>query len=102
MRRTRLATAAKMTASRQDLAEAISKGDTAAVQRLGKDIMRDSKISLITIADKEGKVVGRGHSDKAGDSVLSQANVKQALAGETNFGIEEGTVVKFSLRRGRP
>jgi len=65
----KLVTAAQMTAARQDLAEAISRGDTAAVQKLGKEIMRDSRISLITIADKEGKVVGRGHSDKAGDSV---------------------------------
>ena len=98
----KLAVAAQMTAARQDLAEAISRGDTAIVQKLGKDIMRDSRISLITIADKEGKVVGRGHSDKAGDSVLSQANVRKALGGEISTGIEEGTVVKFSMRAGAP
>ena len=98
----KLAVAAQMTAARQDLAEAISRGDTAAVQKLGKDIMRDSRISLITIADKEGKVVGRGHSDKAGDSVLSQSNVRKALGGEVSTGIEEGTVVKFSMRAGAP
>jgi uncharacterized protein Yka (UPF0111/DUF47 family) len=98
----KLVTAAQMTAARQDLAEAISRGDTAVVQKLGKDIMRDSRISLITIADKEGKVVGRGHSDKAGDSVLSQSNVRKALGGEVSTGIEEGTVVKFSMRAGAP
>jgi methyl-accepting chemotaxis protein len=98
----KLAAAAQMTAARQDLAEAISRGDTSAVQKLGKDIMRDSRISLITIADKEGKVVGRGHSDKAGDSVLSQSNVRKALSGEVSTGIEEGTVVKFSMRAGAP
>ena len=98
----KLAVAAQMTAARQDLAEAISRGDTAVVQKLGKDIMRDSRISLITIADKEGKVVGRGHSDKAGDSVLSQSNVRKALGGEVSTGIEEGTVVKFSMRAGAP
>jgi len=98
----KLVTAAQMTAARQDLAEAISRGDTAAVQKLGKEIMRDSRISLITIADKEGKVVGRGHSDKAGDSVLNQANVRKALGGEMSTGIEEGTVVKFSMRAGAP
>ena len=47
-------------------------------------------------------MVGRGHSDKAGDSVLTQANVRKALAGESSTGIEEGTVVKFSLRAGAP
>jgi sensor histidine kinase regulating citrate/malate metabolism len=98
----KLVVAAQMTAARQDLAEAISRGDTAVVQKLGKDIMRDSRISLITIADKEGKVVGRGHSDKAGDSVLSQSNVRKALGGEVSTGIEEGTVVKFSMRAGAP
>ncbi len=47
-------------------------------------------------------MVGRGHSDKAGDSVLCQPNVKKALGGEASTGIEEGTVVKFSLRAGAP
>jgi|GEM_PF-316694 len=98
----RMAAAAKLTASRKVLAEAIEKGDTAFVQRLGKEVMRDSKAGFITIADKDGNVVGRGHSDKVGDSVLSQPNVKKALAGEASTGIEEGTVVKFSLRAGAP
>ena len=47
-------------------------------------------------------MVGRGHSDKAGDSVLSQSNVRKALGGEVSTGIEEGTVVKFSMRAGAP
>ncbi|HTZ39919.1 MAG TPA: methyl-accepting chemotaxis protein, partial [Syntrophales bacterium] len=98
----KLASTAQMTAARQELAEAIEKGDTGIVQRIGKDVMRDAGISLITIANKEGKVVGRGHSDKAGDSILSQSNVQKALAGETTTGIEEGTVVKFSMRAGAP
>ena len=98
----RMSAAAKLTASRKVLAEAIEKGDTAFVQKLGKEVMRDSKAGFITIADKNGNVVGRGHSDKAGDSVLSQPNVKKALAGEASTGIEEGTVVKFSLRAGAP
>ena len=98
----RMLTAAKLTASRKDLAEAIEKGDSAFIQKLGKEVMRDSKAGFITIADKSGNVVGRGHSDKAGDSVLSQPNVKKSLAGEASTGIEEGTVVKFSLRAGAP
>ena len=98
----RMSAAAKLTASRKVLAEAIEKGDTAFVQKLGKEVMRDSKAGFITIADKDGNVVGRGHSEKAGDSVLSHPNVKKALAGEASTGIEEGTVVKFSLRAGAP
>jgi methyl-accepting chemotaxis protein len=98
----KMAAVAQLTAARKDLAEAIEKGDTAYVQNLGKEVMRDSKAGFITIADKDGNVVGRGHSDKAGDSVLSQPNVKKALAGEASTGVEEGTVVKFSLRAGAP
>ena len=98
----KMAAVAQLTAARKDLAEAITKGDTAFVQSLGKEVMRDSKAGFITIADKDGNVVGRGHSDKAGDSVLNQPNVKRALAGEASTGIEEGTVVKFSLRAGAP
>lgn len=93
---------AQLTAGRKDLAEAIAKGDTAFVQSLGKEVMRSSKVGFITIADKDGKVVGRGHSNKSGDSVLNQSNVKRALAGEATTGTEEGTVVKFSLRAGAP
>jgi methyl-accepting chemotaxis protein len=98
----RLSTAAQMTASRKDLAEAIVRGDTGYTQKLAKDVLRFSKISLITIVDRDGNVVGRGHSDKAGDSLLGQWNVKKALAGESSSGIEEGTVVKFSMRSGAP
>ncbi|NPV05751.1 MAG: hypothetical protein HPY67_13575 [Syntrophaceae bacterium] len=98
----KMAAVAQLTAARKDLAEAIVRGDTAFVQSLGRDVMRDSKAGVITIADKDGNVVGRGHSDKAGDSVLNQPNVKKALAGEATTGIEEGTVVKFSLRAGAP
>ena len=98
----KMAAVAQLTASRKDLAEAVTKGDTGRVQQLGKEVMRDSKAGFITIADKDGNVVGRGHSDKVGDSVLNQPNVKKALAGEPSTGIEEGTVVKFSLRAGAP
>ena len=98
----KMAAVAQLTAARKDLAEAIVKGDTAFVRNLGKEVMRDSKAGFITIADRDGNVVGRGHSDKAGDSVLNQPNVRRALAGEATTGIEEGTVVKFSLRAGAP
>jgi methyl-accepting chemotaxis protein len=89
-------------ASRPDVASAIEKNDTAYLQRISKEIMAKQKIHFITIADKDGKVVARGHSDKVGDSVLGQINVKKALVGEQTAGIEEGTVVKFSLRAGCP
>ena len=59
-------------------------------------------MGVLTIANKKGIVVGRGHSDKTGDSVQSQVNVQKALKGEATCALEEGTVVKFSLRAGQP
>jgi methyl-accepting chemotaxis protein len=93
--------AAHAAAGRPDVAEAVKRGDTAYVQKAGKEILSGA-INVLTIAGKDGKVVGRGHSDKAGDSVLGQMNVKKALAGEASAGVEVGTVVKFSMRAGFP
>jgi methyl-accepting chemotaxis protein len=94
--------AAYLMAVREDVAAAIEKGDTRFLQQAGKELVKSGSADLITIADKDGKVIGRGHSDKVGDSVMNQVNVKKALAGEASSGLEEGTVVKFSLRAGHP
>ncbi len=98
----KLGITASLLASRRDVADAIEKKDSAFLQKMGKQIMSKSGISVVTIADREGNVVARGHADKIGDSVLSQLNVKKSLAGESSTGVEEGTVVKFSLRAGEP
>ncbi len=94
--------AAYLFALRKDVAEAVKRGDTAYVQRVAQEFLKAGSVNVLTIANAEGKVVGRGHSEKAGDSVISQANVKKALAGEASSGVEEGTVVKFSMRAGQP
>ena len=94
--------AAHAVAGRPDVAQAVKRGDTAYVQKVAKEILKSGAVNVLTIAGKDGKVVGRGHSDKAGDSVLSQVNVKKALAGEASAGVEEGTVIKFSMRAGMP
>ncbi len=89
-------------AGRPDVAAAVEKKDTAYLQKLGKTIMANEKMGFVTIADKEGNVIARGHSDKTGDSITNQINVKKALAGEVSVGIESGSVVKLSLRAGAP
>ena len=93
--------AAYQFAARPDVGEAMKKGDTAYVQKVAREFLASGTVNVLTIAGKDGKVIGRGHSDKAGDSVLNQANVKKALAGEASSGVEEGTVVKFSMRAGQ-
>ena len=94
--------AASQVALRIDVASAIEKKDVLFLQQLGKEIITKSKIDLIMIADKNGNVVARGHSEKVGDNLLTQINVKKALAGKPSVGLEEGTVVKFSLLAGCP
>ncbi|MHC1727362.1 MAG: methyl-accepting chemotaxis protein [Syntrophobacteraceae bacterium] len=88
--------------TRPDLAEALERKDTGQLQKIGKEMVKNNGLDVLTIADKEGKVIARGHSEKTGDSIANQVNVKKAQAGEVSVGIEEGTVVKFSLRAGAP
>jgi hypothetical protein len=89
-------------AANPELVEAVGKQDAAKVQALAKKAMTQTGIGLVTVANGQGVVIGRGHSTKTGDSVAGQLNVQKALAGQAGTGIEEGTVVKFSLRSGCP
>ena len=93
---------ASLIANNPSVSEAVKEGKTDFLQKFASDIVKSQEGMLITIANKEGNVIARGHSDKTGDSVLNQINVKKALAGEATTGIEEGSVVKLSLRSGHP
>ncbi|MDO9082226.1 MAG: cache domain-containing protein, partial [Humidesulfovibrio sp.] len=89
-------------ATNPQVAGKIAEGDTAWLQAYAKKVMAETGVESITISDREGMCLARGHSDKTGDSVASQVNVQKALKGETSVGVEQGTVVKFSLRAGYP
>ncbi|BDV00361.1 methyl-accepting chemotaxis protein [Thermodesulfomicrobium sp. WS] len=93
---------AEILASRPDLAAAVAAGDAEAVRAIVVPAMRSMGVEVITVANAQGVVVARAHSDKRGDSVLSQVNVARALQGEVSAGVETGTVVAFSLRAGAP
>ncbi len=97
-----LAGIAKALSKMQGFAEAVSKHDFKAVQAMIRQVASVPPVEFVTVSDAEGKVIARSHSDKHGDSVASQYNVKEGLEGKDSFGIEEGTVVKFSLRAGNP
>lgn len=100
--RERCAGTAFLIATRPDVIAAVKAGNTASLRPLAKSLLANGQLSVLTIADKSGVVLARGHSDKSGDSVLSQINVKRALLGDVFTGIEMGTVVKLSLRTGYP
>jgi len=89
-------------ASNPQVASHIADADTPWLQAYAKKVMAETGLESITISDREGKCIARGHSDKVGDSVAKQFNVQKALKGETIVGVEQGTVVKFSLRAGYP
>jgi methyl-accepting chemotaxis protein len=85
-----------------DLVSAMKEKETGRLQAMAKTLMSKCMVDFVTLTNSEGDVLARGHSDKTGDSVTNQVNVKKALAGETTVGIEDGTEVKFSLRAGAP
>ncbi len=94
--------AGTLIASNKDIVDAITARNADSLRPLLVQAMKISGAHFITVSDEKGVVIARSHSDKAGDTVANQANVVKALAGETNVGIEPGTVVKFSLRAGCP
>jgi len=83
----------------------------AAIEKKDKDEIIDVLLSSIdayhveffTVTDADGNVLARTHEQgKYGDSVLNQRNIQEALNGNTYTCIEEGTVVKVSVRTGAP
>ncbi|MGV8079116.1 MAG: methyl-accepting chemotaxis protein [Syntrophales bacterium] len=94
--------AAATLASHPDLIAAVERRDGETVRKLGKSAMDNLGVAFVTVADRDGVVIGRGHSDKSGDRITDQVNVKNALSGKASTGVEPGAVVKFSLRAGHP
>jgi methyl-accepting chemotaxis protein len=94
--------AASMLADRPEVIRAMDDANTPELQKLSQTAIKQLGVGLITIANKSGTVLARGHSSKTGDSVINQMNVQKALAGGRFSAIEEGTEVKFSLRSGCP
>jgi methyl-accepting chemotaxis protein len=91
---------AYLIAANLNLALAIERGDGPAMRALAKDIVDRGYCDFLTIADAKGVAVARGHSTQTGDSVMNQLAISQGLAGKDTVGVEEGTVVKLSIRAG--
>ncbi len=95
-------TTAAILSERQDLVSALETGNQTAIKAIAGEYVKTRQVSVLTVADKDGNAAGRGHSDKAGDNILDQVNVKKSLAGQASAGIEEGAVIRLSVRAGNP
>ncbi|SDB17642.1 methyl-accepting chemotaxis protein [Desulfonatronum thiosulfatophilum] len=85
-----------------EVQHALQQNDTQMLKEFARDVMQQTGVDFLTISDRNGVVVARGHSQRTGDSVANQVNVQRALKGESSVGIEHGTEVKFSVRAGFP
>ncbi len=85
------------------LAAALENNDRRAALELGQTAMRAFDLHYFVVTDLEGNVLVRGHApDNYGDNISNQRNVQLSLQGRRSVGIEEGTVVRLSIRAGTP
>ena len=88
----------------REFAEAIAMGDAAAVKARAAKFLDSPMVDLVTVCDASGKVIARGHSDKAGD-VLGESRRSAWVPlreGRRITGIEPGNVVLLTLATGVP
>jgi methyl-accepting chemotaxis protein len=70
---------------------------------LGKTAMHSFGIDYLVITDTLGNVLVRAHEpSKFGDNISNQRNIQNAIKNIKTVGIEEGKVVKMSIRAGTP
>ena len=85
------------------LADAFSSGNRAEAVSVGKLAMKSIGFDYFVVTDINGRVFMRAHQPgKFGDSIIDQVNIKKALKGQSSVGLEEGEIVKFSIRAGAP
>lgn len=86
--------------------DAAKRRDPQALFAVTIPLMKESKLDYMVITDPKGFLMIRTHEPgvipKADDSIASQVNVKQAMAGKASVGLEEGKIVKLSVRAGAP
>lgn len=85
------------------LAEALQNNDQQMALELGQTAMSAFGLHYFVVTDHEGNVLIRAHApDNHGDNISNQRNVQLSLQGRKSVGIEEGRVVKLSIRAGTP
>ncbi|MDS1030516.1 methyl-accepting chemotaxis protein [Bacillota bacterium LX-D] len=86
-----------------ELVNALKENNRTQALKLCQEAMKAFDLDYFVLTDTKGKVFIRAHSPgEFGDSIVNQVNIQKALAGEQSVGIEEGKVVKLSVRAGSP
>ena len=93
-------------ASNPLIIEGTKKRDFAYLLKITTPLMTNGKLDYMVITDHKGTTIIRTHEPdkfpKPDDSIANQINVSQAIQGKTFVGIEEGKMVKLSVRAGAP
>jgi len=85
------------------LAAALSDGDRQEAVELGLLAMQSFGTEYFVVTDTTGTVFVRAHEpERFGDSIANQISLQSALRGTARAGIEEGAVVRLSLRGATP
>ncbi len=85
------------------LAEALENNDRQMALDLGQTAMNAFDLHYFVVTDNEGNVLIRAHApDNHSDNIGNQRNVQLSLQGRKSVGIEEGRVVRLSIRAGTP
>lgn len=96
--------AATSMASSEAMIHAVESGDAAAIRSAAEEARTAMglDVDFITVSNAQGIAIARTHSDKIGDSILSQESIAMALNGEINTHIDLGNEIKLSIRTGAP
>lgn len=93
----------KFISSDMNLADAMSKNDTAKLQTILSNYLESEKLGFLLVADKTGTTILRAHSlSEYGDSIATERAVEEALVGNPFTTIEFSKSEKFSIRSSAP
>ncbi|GAU09283.1 methyl-accepting chemotaxis protein [Desulfoplanes formicivorans] len=93
---------ATLTARDERVIKGLVQEDTSGLQTYGQALISSMSLDFITLVDREGIVVARGHAAKHGDSQAGKYIVRQALQGHVAVGIARGNLIRFSFRAAAP
>jgi methyl-accepting chemotaxis protein len=85
------------------LAQALETQNRDMAIELGSTAMEAFGLHYFVVTDINGDVLVRAHApENFGDNISNQKNIQLSLQGNKSVGVEEGRVVKLSIRAGTP